>query len=198
MDHTKRRGRPPLKARDDMTPEDNDLVGTVAKAPTPRTLRGSLRDDDPVARARARAAALREHAGEVHEGTDEFYINPEIIPQGWTYEWKRRTILNAEDPAYAVALARAGWEPVPASRHPSFMPSGGNYTTIERKGMVLMERPTEINDEARYREQRNARAQVSQKEDQLNSAKDGQFDRSNKGSSMVKIGKSYSPIQIPD
>jgi hypothetical protein len=54
-----------------------------------------------------------------------------------------------EDPAYAVSLARKGSEPVPADRHPSFMPDGARFATIERKGMVLMERPLELTEEAR-------------------------------------------------
>jgi len=96
-----------------------------------------------------------------------------------------------------VALARAGWEPVPTSRHPSYMPDNGNYPTIERKGMILMERPTEITDDARNYELRKARNQVRQKEAQLNSAEGGHFERSNKDQSLVKINRSYESIPIP-
>jgi hypothetical protein len=194
MEEPKRRGRPPLKVRDDMSNDANDLIGGSPR----QTLRPALREDDPMLRAKQRAAELRKHLGDSDEGTDEFHINASDVPDGWVYEWKRKLTLGAEDPAYMVALARAGWEPVPTSRHPSYMPSGDKYPVIERKGMILMERPAEINEEARDRELRKARQQVRQKEDQLNSAKDGQFDRSNKGDSMVRVSKSYSPIPIPD
>ena len=60
---------------------------------------------------------------------DEFYIDPSDIPDGWSYEWKRRTVLGAEDPAYQVALARSGCEPVPTSRHPSYMPRSEEHTS---------------------------------------------------------------------
>lgn len=116
-------------------------------APSRPEMRPTMREEDPRARAARRAAELRDHRnGDMDEGIDEFYIDPADIPEGWSYEWKRRTVLGAEDPAYQVALARAGWEPVPTSRHPSYMPMGGDYPFIERKGMILMERPLEITD----------------------------------------------------
>lgn len=161
-------------------------------------MRPAMREEDPRTRAARRAAELRDHrGGDMAEGTDEFYIDLADVPPGWTYEWKRKLVLGAEDPAYQVALARAGWEPVPTSRHPSYMPDSGNYPTIERKGMILMERPSEITDDARAHELRKARNQVRQKEAQLNSAEGGQFERSNKDQSLVKINRSYESIPIP-
>jgi len=158
-----------------------------------------MREEDPRTRAARRAAELRDHHnGDMSEGTDEFFIDVSDIPPGWTYEWKRKLVLGAEDPAYQVALARAGWEPVPTSRHPSYMPNSGNYPTIERKGMILMERPSEITDDARDNELRKARNQVRQKEAQLNSATDGHFDRSNKGDPLVKVKRSYESLKVSD
>ena len=169
-----------------------DFVPTIRE-----DIRAPMREEDPRTRAARRAAELRDHLGDMDEGTDDFYINKADIPQGWEYEWKRKLLLGAEDPAYQVALARAGWEPVPTSRHPSYMPNSGDYPTIERKGMILMERPSEISDEARAIELRKARNQVRQKEAQLNSAEGGQFERANKDQSLVNIRKSYDSIPIP-
>lgn len=163
-----------------------------------KELRPPMREDDPRARAAKRAEQVRGHVGSMDEGTDDFYIPAEMVPDGWSYEWKRKTILGQEDPAYAVALARKGWEPVPADRHPSMMPGGSSFATIERKGMVLMERPLELTDEAREIERRRARAQVRQKEEQLNAAPSGQFDRNNKDNSLVKVKKSYEAMPIPE
>jgi hypothetical protein len=75
---------------------------------------------------------------------------------------------------------------------------GGDYPFIERKGMILMERPLEITQDARDNELRKARAQVRQKEAQLNSAEGGQFERTNKDQSLVKVRKSYESIPIPE
>lgn len=175
------------------------VKGLAAPSSTPEraALRPEPRDEDPRARAARRAAELRGHLGDVDEGTDRFYIDPGSIPPGWSYEWKRRTIYNMEDPAYQVHLARMGWEPVPASRHPEMMPKGYGSQTIERDGQILMERPLEITEESRMAELRRARAQVRAKEDQLSSAPQGQFDRNNKDASMVKLKKSYSAVEVP-
>ena len=138
-------------------------------------VRPPVREEDPRARAAARAAKIRDHIGGMDEGTDEFY--KPASPDGWTYEWKRHTIWNQEDPAYTVQLAREGWELVPSSRHPEMMPSDWSGEVIERKGMRLMERPTEISEEVRRIDQRKAREQVRIKEAQLSGTPDGTMDR---------------------
>jgi hypothetical protein len=78
------------------------------------------------------------------------------------------------------------------------MPMGNKSLYIERKGQILMERPAEITQEVRANELRKARAQVRHKEQQLNSAEQGQFGRSKSdGTSLVKINKSYESMPIP-
>jgi len=158
-----------------------------------------LREEDPRVRAARRAEEIRNHLGTMDEGTDEFYIDPRDIPPGWSYEWKRKVVMGKEDPAYQVHLARMGWEPVPASRHPSYMPEGTSVATIERKGMILMERPSELSEEARAIEQRRARNQVKQKESQLNSAPEGTMQRTRSdGTALTSIKKSYEAIPVPN
>jgi hypothetical protein len=156
-----------------------------------------LRADDPRSRAAKRAAEIRGNVGSMDEGVDDFYIDTREIPDGWTYEWKRRTIAGQEDPAYQVSLARMGWEPVPADRHPYMMPVKGQYTTIERKGMMLMERPMELSEEARSIELRRARQQIANKKSQLGSSPDGQFGRDH-ASVKPKVSNSYEPMPIPN
>ena len=156
-------------------------------------------EESPRERAARKAAELREHRrGDLDDGTDEFFVEPGIIPDGWSYEWKTKTILGMEDPNHQVKLARDGWEPVPASRHPEMMPAGYKGVEITRKGMVLMERPLEITEEMRALELRRARLQVRAKEEQLTAAPAGQFERSNKGNDLVKVKKSYEAMPIPE
>jgi len=173
------------------------LAGRVKEPSEGRELeRGAMREESPRERAAKRAAELRGHLGDMDQGRDDFYVPPEYIPDGWSYEWKRKTNVGQEDPAYQVALARMGWEPVPASRHPSMMPDGNKYQIIERKGMILMERPLEITEEARAIEQRLARNQVRQKEAQLASAPDGTMTRDH-AQTKPRISKGYEAIPIP-
>jgi len=191
-----------LEAIDEVEDEiaEEEAQAAAAASPEPTGIQRAPLRENPRDRAARRAAELREHAGgSMEEGTDEFYIPPDIIPDGWDYEWKRKLLLGSEDPAYQVQVARKGWEPVPANRHPEMMPSIGNFAVIERKGMILMERPKEISDEVRAADLRRARLQVRQKEAQLNATPEGTLQRSKSdGSSLTKIGKSYEAIPIPE
>ncbi len=176
------------------TPIKNAVSQTLASAtPAPR-------EEDPRTRAARRALELREHlGGSMEDGVDKYFIDPKVIPDGWSYEWKTLTVLGKENPSYQVALAHRGWEAVPRSRHPEMMPDNYRGETIERDGMILMERPKEITDEVNGHERRKAREQVRSKEEQLGGAAPGQFSRDNKGQSMVNIKKSYEAgIAIPD
>lgn len=171
---------------------------TDARPESRSNMRAEPREPDSRAAAAARAAEiLNGIGGDLDEGTDDFYVNPTDVPDGWCYEWKRRTTLNQPDPSYEVALARTGWQAVPAGRHPTYMPGDSKAKTIERKGMVLMERPAEITQRVREIDENRASNQVRQKEAQLNAAPDGQFGRDNKGAPLVKVSKSYERGQMP-
>lgn len=153
--------------------------------------------EDPRARAAKRSAELLEHLGEMDQGNDEFKIDLRTVPDGWTYQWKRIALLGQEDPSYNVQVARAGWEAVPADRHPEMMPTGYKGATIDRKGQRLMERPTQIDDAVNGIMKKNARDQVRQKEAQLSGAKPGEFERDNKGNPLVNIKKTYERMPVP-
>jgi len=155
-----------------------------------------MRDvSDSRARAEARAAQVREHMGE-GPGEDKFYVDPNIIPDGWDYQWKRKELLGKPDPHYAVELRRNGWEAVPADRHPELMPPGWNGA-IERDGMMLMERPQVLTEEARRAEYREARGAVIAKEQQLGATPKGHLSRDADPRVRPRINKSYEPMAIP-
>lgn len=161
------------------------------------SMRPEMREEDPRARAARRAAELRDMGG-LDDGTDEFHIASDEIPQDWSYEWKRFTVVNQEDPSYWGQVLRHGWEPVPASRHPHMVAGGGNQKVIERKGMVLCERPAEITREMRLKADREARLQVQAKEAEATGKPIGPFDRDNPRLGQ-KISRTYeAPVAIPD
>jgi hypothetical protein len=176
-----------------------EAAASADAAPERPPLRTSPKAEDPRERARKRAEEIREHLGGLDEGTDEFYIPASIVPDGWTYEWKRHMIFNQEDPAYTVQLRREGWDPVPVdrcARHRSMMPENWSKGTIERKGMVLMERPSEISAEVRRMDLLRARQQVRVKEQQLAATPDGTMTRDDARVSP-RISKSFEAIPIP-
>jgi hypothetical protein len=174
-------------------------------APRPETgaaaASGGVPSEDPRVRAAKRAAELREHGKLDADEDDQFYIDPSIVPDGWSYEWKSFTVLGAQDPGYQVSIAQKGWDAVPLYRHPQMMPRGHQGQTIERKGMILMERPLVITNEAKQRELAKARNQVQSKQEQLAGAPAGTFQRKTKdGESLVKIQASveHQRLEIPD
>lgn len=178
----------------------SDEVATEVKSVPRAEMRPEMREESPADRAKRRAAEIRGHIGDMDEGTDEFFIPAQIIPEGWTYEWKRKLLLGQEDPTYTVQLARMGWEAVPLNRdrdHMAMMPPTWPHNTIERKGMILMERPTEVVEEARSIELRRARDQVRAKEQQLSGTPEGTMTRDH-AKVRPQIKKGYEPIPVPE
>lgn len=129
-------------------PKDRDAV------------RPPVRDD----RLAARIAEIRGNAVAADDGTDAFFIPPDVIPDGWSYEWKREETIGKTDDQHQMFIKRRGWEPVPQSRHPDIM--------VRQQGMILMERPAEITRESFINNQVLARQQISAKEAQLNGGDD--------------------------
>ncbi len=168
-------------------------IRPVAEQTSP--LRPPMREMDSVARAAQRAQEILGDADSLDTGSDKYYIDPDIIPDGWDYQWRRKEVYGKEDPSYMVNLKRMGWEEVPAARHPEMMP-GGYRGAIERDGLVLMERPMEITHRARASELREAQRLVRAKEEQLGHAPAGQFERDHQNV-RPRIKKSYSPVEIP-
>jgi len=195
------------------TPEEEAAGGEetsagFAAAASPASFREDLRGDMRVPegargessreRAERRAHEIMGHLeGALDESDERFFIDPSIVPEGWSYEWKKKTVYGQGDPAYDTRLARTGWEPVQAERHPAMMPKGYRGEIV-RDGLVLMERPAAITAKVKAIELRRARGAVQLKEQQLSDAPDGTFQRvDGSGRSAVKIGHSYSPVTIP-
>lgn len=151
------------------------------RQPLRAPLHHSVRDADEVARS------IRENHLSADDGTDKFFIDQSEIPPGWTYAWRRRETAGKIDQQYQNSLARRGWQTVPQDRHP--------HIEMDQSGMVLMEIPTMIADERRLAAEREARATVQIKEQQLADTPEGHGPRANVPGRAV-ITKSYE--QIPD
>lgn len=164
-----------------------------------RSIASDERGLDHKARAAERAREIMGNVGDFDEGVDDFRLDGDLTPDGWTYEWKRELVVNSEDYTYINSLKRTGWEPVLAGRHPELMPVGTKPDEpIRRKGLVLMERPKEITDRVKQIDIRRARQQIAIKEQQIKNAPDGQFDRNNKDNSLVSVKRSYQPMAVPE
>jgi hypothetical protein len=124
--------------------------------PAARMPETRLPERDNVIRNRAGQPVSLQFTG----SEDEFAFDRSIIPPGWDYQWKVKTIKNWEWTQHQVRLAANGWEPVPASRHDGmFMPRGATGP-IERGGHVLMERDMRLTEQMRRLERKAANEPV--------------------------------------
>jgi hypothetical protein len=192
MNDIKRKpGRPRKVEIEENTPviEENVVENQdidVKSAPVTRGIR----------EAAVRAEQIRNRMRESDESIatyDKFYIDPRDIPDGWDYNWKRYETLGQTDGSYEVELAQSGWEAVDVSRHPHMMPANHKGPII-REGMILMERPAEISNRAKFLELQEARRVVKEKERALGIAPTGTFERDQRRSGVTK---EYIPMEIP-
>lgn len=143
---------------------------------------GSMRTD----------AVRRRRRGSQEE--NEFYVPPEIIPDGFDINWKRTHIHGMPDKAsYAISLAENGWEPVNLNDFPQFkdlMPKNYTGNTVERGGQMLMIRPMELSMEAAAEDRQQAANAVQAKFRQLSQAGEGEFERK-----KMNLSRSYEPRQ---
>jgi hypothetical protein len=147
------------------------------------------RADEAAARKRTRRGAQ----------ADKFYVNPEKIPSGWDYQWKRLSCLNQPDPGYEVMLYEQAFTPVPASRHPEMVPPGYKGTTIERDGMILMERPMRLTKEAQMEELAEARARIANRKLQLGETPQGTLPRDHESARRVTgVRSEFAPLAADD
>lgn len=128
-----------------------------------------------------------------------FFIPPEMIPDGYAVEWKRKTVFGAPAPnqaSYEVNLARTRWEPVSLSTHPSFkplLPSGYDKDSVEKEGMMLYIRPKAISDKVREIQKIKADNQLSQKMESVGQTGSGEAPRV-----VTKFKRSYEAVSVPD
>lgn len=80
---------------------------------------------------------------------DRYYIPPELIPDGFSVEWKRIEFLGKPDKKNIVQIENAGWRPAPSDMFRAILPSGYSQPFVEDgEGMALYIRPMKFTEEA--------------------------------------------------
>ncbi len=128
---------------------------------------------------------------------DELYVDPKEVPDGFTIEWKRHTIIGKVDQEWLVGLEKDGWEPAQPKDFPSRV--GKNFTgnIVTHKDLILMIRPLELTQEAKHEEKVNAQRQVKTKFEELGMSKAGEAPRHDSaGRSLSKVNVSYDKIPV--
>lgn len=100
---------------------------------------------------------------------DQFYIPYNLIPDGWSYEWKRESYAGQPDTRHMNNLKENHWEAVPQDRHPNF--------AVRNGGMILMERPAYVTEDALRASFDVANSAVQAVNLNINQAPEGQFTR---------------------
>lgn len=130
------------------------------------SVRPPLPGSDSAREAAEYARKVLDSYGNAIDETDEFYVDPAKIPDGWTYQWKAYEIAGKPNPYHMVAQQRHGWRAVDASRHPEIMPE--NFTgPIIKKGLMLMELPTVLVERAKAKLEAESRGTLRDAEAQL-------------------------------
>lgn len=122
---------------------------------------------------------------------DQFYIDKRIIPQGMDYNWKRESCFGQPDPYHMNGLRENHWSPVPDGRHAGLI--------TKMRGMVLMERPKYLSDEAKQEDLREAIDQVQGVKTALGDTPGGTFPRDHPSAkATTRISREYTPLVISE
>lgn len=110
------------------------------------------------------------HRGAAEVGVDRFWIPPDLLKrvrsEGYSWEWKEETVLGQKRSGVAAIQAQVGWEPVmhesyPGVFAPQFDADGQPVKgPVRRDGLMLMERPLALTEEAMRDEKRKADEKV--------------------------------------
>lgn len=134
---------------------------------------------------------------------DKFFIDPRLIPDGWSYEWKRVSVYGQPDPDHMINLKSNHWRPVPLARHPNMMPGiskDGETTAIIKDGQMLMERPLYLTIDAQQEDYEIAVGQVQKLPQDMTNAPVGTFARSGNRTldATTGIRRSFRPLVAED
>src|ERR1700678_688816 len=82
---------------------------------------------DESRRLEARILELRDKP--TMNANNPLYVDPAIIPPGWTYAWIRYSLVDIPDYKRELETKRNGWTPVPSDRHPELSNDGASGRT---------------------------------------------------------------------
>ena len=178
------------------------VLARVRTRPQKQSPREPLREPAHQAAGRAvnrtpaheKPVRTRRHKLETHD--DEFYLPLDEIPEGLSYEWKRMSVMGQEDPYYIAKMRGQGWEAVLASRHPNWVPPGYDKPHIIKGGLLLMERPIELTEQARAEEKKISKRQVRDAEARLGMTPKGELTRNFPGVEATVTKEYVRPVMI--
>jgi hypothetical protein len=98
---------------------------------------------------------------------DKFHIDDADIPDGMSYQWVATHVAGAEQRNSIASFSQNGWESVPLSRYPGRYAEPDAKGAIVMDGLMLVERPIELTEEARGEEIAAAKNLIRTRNDQF-------------------------------
>jgi hypothetical protein len=146
----------------------------------------------PRVRTRSRNAAT--------DPNDEFYVNLAAVGPDTDVNWKRFSNVGEEYPYYIARMREQGWEPVNPQDHPDWVPVPPGYdkANIIKGGLILMERPMALTNEARAEDKQRAKQQVIEAEQRLGMTPNATLTRDHEGVKPRIQKEMMRPIAIQE
>jgi hypothetical protein len=144
-----------------------------------RAAAAARRAEGATAKPKSRIAVERgedwaDRARNIKGHLDYFDIIRDEVPDDASYEWKRFSVYGKDETQYQAVLRENGWTPVPSERHPILPGVGG---CIIHEGLMLMERPKHLTEEAREEDDIAAQNALRMQTQKAGSTEVGQLDR---------------------
>lgn len=153
----RRRGRPPNAMRQSQH---------IQQHPSENERPPQHEEAHPPAQGRARTRTrTRGNTGVTQQDHDSYIIH-ENIPPDVSLEWKLYTAVGSEMkneyPFYLEGMRKQGWEAVDPHTHPDWvrLPPDYPHHNVIVNGLILMERPMALTEEAREEAKFNANQQM--------------------------------------
>lgn len=129
---------------------------------------------------------------------DPFYVPANLIPDGWSVEWKATHIMGMPVPdSQMVKYKEDGWVPAPIEIFKSMKSETYDRQTIDEQGQTLFMRPMKMTKKKQQQEYAKAVGQVNANNARIGLAEQGQFERER---AVTKINRSWEKgsIEIPE
>lgn len=139
----------------------------------------------------------RTKTGRIKMNDDPYYIDPNTeVPDGMSWQWIAKAVIGKDDGMFRKHfndMQRQGWRPVDGASIPRFGVTSGE---VELGGLVLMERPIEMTQEAVEEDYDKARSQLVGQLSKLDDVPAGTLPRDNRGHRMSSV-KRDEAIPVP-
>ena len=168
---------------------ENEPLQRAGRGPNARIKASAIRPESIREGGENRTAGTRLQRNR-KRSEDKFYVDPQLVPDGITYEWKREKCYGQPDPDHISNLMDNHWSPVPQDRHKNLV--------TQKDGMILMERPAYLTEDARREDYNLAVDQVRSVGANVSDTPIGTFTRDHASVKRVSRVKSDFNLAIPE